>query len=140
MLTVYWNTNQIGVADERVDIASMHTNLFFLPETVTDGVYTLSFRLDAFNGTNSSIVVTNLQMGYSGQLNPLRVEIQSAEGSNSMTLTVTGDSGYNYLVQTSTNLNDWLPFALLSNTNGVVQFTDPATTNFNRRFYRAILP
>ena len=140
MLTVYWNTNQIGVADERVDSVAMQTNVFFLPETVTDGVYSLSFRLDSFNGTNSSIIVTNLTMGYSGPVNPLSLGIQSGSGGNSILFTLTGDAGYNYLVQASTNLNDWLPFALLPNTNGVVQFTDPDATNFNLRFYRAILP
>lgn len=140
MLTVYWNTNQIGVADERVDSVAVQTNVFFLPETVMDGVYSLSFRLDSFNGTNSSIIVTNLNLGYSGPTNPLSVGIQSGAGGTSMVVTVNGDAGYNYLVQASTNLDDWMPFALLPNTNGTVTCSDAGSTNGNRRFYRATLP
>ena len=54
-------------------------------------------------------------------------------------LQLTGPSGYSYLVQTSTNLMNWTPTALLANTNGTVWFVDSAVTNFNRKFYRAML-
>ncbi len=53
---------------------------------------------------------------------------------------LTGQSGFYYIVQASTNLINWSNIATLANTNGVVSFTDPASTNFNRRFYRAVAP
>lgn len=66
-------------------------------------------------------------------------------GTNSVSnatpvLTLTADAGFNYLVQASTNLIDWTLFAVLVNTNGAVQFSDPAFTNLSCRFYRAVSP
>ena len=52
---------------------------------------------------------------------------------------LTDAPGYNYLVQSSTNLLDWRPTALLVNTNGTVLFADPPVTNSSQRYYRAIL-
>jgi hypothetical protein len=60
--------------------------------------------------------------------------------NNAPTLKLTGPTGYNYLVQSSTNLVDWLPTALLVNTNGWVLFADPAVPNSRARFYRAVMP
>lgn len=41
-------------------------------------------------------------------------------------------------IDASTNLADWLPvFTNAAGTNGNFQFSDPAFTNFSRRFYRA---
>ena len=42
-------------------------------------------------------------------------------------------------VQSSTNLTDWLPLTLLTNTTGSLQFQDPAPAAKFQRFYRAIL-
>ena len=53
----------------------------------------------------------------------------------------TGMDGYAYEVEASTNLQNWLPVATESTTNGAFTFTDPAGTNFTSRFYRtSILP
>jgi photosystem II stability/assembly factor-like uncharacterized protein len=56
------------------------------------------------------------------------------------TLQLTGQPGYNYMIEASTNLINWSYIATLANTNGLVPFTDPASTNCNRRFYRAVAP
>jgi hypothetical protein len=53
---------------------------------------------------------------------------------------LTGQAGYTYDVQASTNLSNWTTIAVLVNTNGVVPFSDPAATNYNQRFYRAVAP
>jgi hypothetical protein len=53
---------------------------------------------------------------------------------------VTGFAGLTYPIQVSTNLVNWdfLTNATLANVSG--QFSDPAATNCNRRFYRAVAP
>jgi hypothetical protein len=56
------------------------------------------------------------------------------------TFQLTGQSGFYYTVQASTNLVGWTNIAVLANTNGTVPFTDTAATNYNRRFYRAVAP
>jgi PKD repeat protein len=53
--------------------------------------------------------------------------------------TLSGNGGYNYLVEGSTNLSTWTTITTVTNPSGQVQFTDPAATNFLFRFYRARL-
>ena len=139
LLTCYWNTNQIGMVDERVDLVGLQTYRLPLPATVSEGCYTLSFHLDSFTNA-TSITITNVATGFVGITQPIRLDILSMDSNNAPTLKLTGASGYNYLVQSSTNLVDWLPAALLVNTNGTVLFADRAATNGSARFYRAMMP
>ena len=139
LLTCYWNTNQIGMVDERVGLEGLQTYRFTLPATVSEGCYTLSFHLDSFTNA-TSITITNVATGFVGITQPIRLDILSMDSNNAPTLKLTGASGYNYLVQSSTNLVDWLPAALLVNTNGTVLFADRAATNGSARFYRAMMP
>lgn len=135
LLTVYWDTNQIGIVDERVASPDAQTYRFFLPNTVTNNVYVLGFRLDSFYNTSSSIMVTNVATGFVGTTTPLTLGISL---TNTMPLLqLTGASNYNYLVETSSNLVDWVPTALLVNSNGMVLFLDSSETNSGTRFYRA---
>jgi hypothetical protein len=139
LLTVYWNTNQIGMVDERVASPGLQTYRFALPETVTEGLYTLSFRLDAFSNTLSSITVTNVATGFAGVEEPIELDMLRS-GNNYPILKLTGASNFTYLIESSTNLADWTPTVLLLNTNGTAFFFDPAITNYSKRFYRALLP
>ena len=138
LLTVYWNTNQVGMVDERVASAGLQTYRFTLPSTVTSGLYTLSFRLDSFNETSSSIAVTNVTTGFVGVTQPITLGISIMNGSPLLQLV--GATNFTYLVQSSTNLVDWTPTALLLNTNGTIFFPDPTATNSGARFYRAVMP
>ena len=137
LLTVYWNTNQIGMVDERVVETNLQTYRFQLPGTVLSGLYTLSFRLDSFNNS-SSIAVTNVATGFVGVTQPIMLGISLTNGVPLLQLTAA--TNFNYLIQSSTNLVDWTPTALLLNTNGTAQFMDSALTNSRTRFYRATLP
>jgi hypothetical protein len=140
LLTVYWNTNQIGMVDERAALSVLQTYRFALPATVTNGLYTLGFRLDAFRNITSSITVTNVATGFAGITQPISLAMLLMGSNNTPVLKLTAAPGYNYLVQSSTNLVDWLPTALLVNTNGAVLYADPAVTNSTARFYRAVMP
>jgi hypothetical protein len=135
LLTVYWNTNQLGMVDERVAGTNLQTYRLLLPGTVSNGLYTLSFRLDSF-GNSSSLAVTNVATGLVATAPSIALGISVTNGRPNLQLT--GPTGYNYLVQTSTNLVDWTPTALLANTNGTISFIDLAATNGPQRFYRAI--
>ncbi|MBI3414848.1 MAG: immunoglobulin domain-containing protein [Verrucomicrobia bacterium] len=140
LLTVYWNTNQIGVVDESVTLAGLHSYTFALPAVFEAGHYALGFALDPFTNVVSSVTVTNVGTGYAGLTNPIALSATNSASNVTPVLTLTADAGFNYLIQASTNLFDWTPFAVLLNTNGAVQFTDPAITNLSRRFYRAVVP
>jgi uncharacterized repeat protein (TIGR02543 family) len=54
-----------------------------------------------------------------------------------ITLVVTGEPGYAYSVDYSTNLALWQQITNLMNTNGTSCFTDDAATNADAGFYRA---
>ena len=140
LLTVYWNTNEFGLVDERVASPGLQTCRFALPSKVTNGLYTLSFRLVAFNNTGSSIAVTNVLTGFAGVDQPIKLDVLRLGSNNAPVLQLTGASNFTYLVETSTNLVTWTPSALLLNTNGTVMFADPAVTNSSQRFYRAVMP
>src|SRR5439155_25377006 len=45
--------------------------------------------------------------------------------------------GLRFEIQASTNLANWTPVAVITNTLGTVPYTDPLVTNFSARFYRA---
>jgi uncharacterized repeat protein (TIGR03803 family) len=137
LLTVYWNTNQVGMVDERIGETNFQTYRFALPNTVTSGIYTLSFRLDSFDNS-SSVAVTNVVIGYVGTTQPITLGISITNGAPLIQLTAA--TNFNYLIQSSTNLVDWTPTVLLFNTNGTVQFIDSAVTNSSARFYQAVMP
>lgn len=137
LLTVYWNTNQIGMVDERVASTGMQKYRFALPEAVTNGLYTLSFRLDSFDNT-STIAVTNVATGFAGVSRPITLSLSLTNGSPILKLI--GETNYTYLLQSSTNLANWIPKALLLNTNGMVEFIDSEETNADTRYYRAVMP
>jgi hypothetical protein len=136
LLTVYWNTNQIGMLDERVAPTNLQTYRFDLPSTVTSGLYTLSFRLDSFNNS-SSIAITNVVTGFVGATQPITLGISITNGAPLLQLKAA--TNFTYLIQSSTNLADWMPTVFLSNTNGTAQFMDSSLTNSSARFYRAVM-
>lgn len=140
LLTVYWNTNLIGMVDERTASPGLQNYSFSLPGTITEGIYTLSFRLDSFSPAASSITVTNVATGFVGLTQPITLAMLLPPSNTPPVLQLTAPANYNYLIQSSTNLTNWTPAALLVNTNGTVLFADPAATNFSKRFYRATMP
>ena len=138
LLTVYWNTNEIGVADETVTTPGLQTYSFALPAMYSSGDYVLGFRLDSFTNIVSSISITNVSLGFAGLTNTVTLGISRVNGTNQMTLA--GPTNYNYLVQSSSNLVDWIPAFIVPNTNGTAVFSDAAATNYSQRFYRAVSP
>jgi uncharacterized repeat protein (TIGR03803 family) len=54
--------------------------------------------------------------------------------------TVSVNAGLTYDVQASTNMVDWITLTNFVSTNSLMPFCDPAASNFNHRFYRAVMP
>jgi len=70
----------------------------------------------------------------------VRPTLAAAQLSNgTFRFTLSGNGGYNYLVEGSTNLLNWSPVTTVSNQSGQVQVVDPASSNRVYRFYRARL-
>lgn len=72
------------------------------------------------------------------QPSALSVPAYSSQGVP--TFQLTGQAGYTYIIEASTDLVNWADIATLVNTNGTVTFSDPSSTNYPQRFYRAVAP
>jgi len=140
LLSVYWNTNSVGVIDERVGLPGLHHYTFLLPGVFTNGDYVLGLRLDPFSTTASSILVTNITSGLHGLREPCFLSVAQSLTNGMRLLTLNGPAGYNYVAEVSTNLIHWEPIAALVNTNGTVNFFDVMATSLAPRFYRAVAP
>ena len=60
--------------------------------------------------------------------------------STGLNFTLQISSNLNGHIQVSTNLTSWATLTNFVGTNTTLNFRDPAATNFNRRFYRAVIP
>jgi hypothetical protein len=118
--------------------AGRKTCRFPLPGALTNGLYTLSFRLDLYGEAASSINVTNIATGFFGVTQPINLTASSNQTGRPI-LQLTATPGYSYLLEASTNLLNWSPAALLINTNGTVLFA-PERPIPQHQFYRALLP
>jgi hypothetical protein len=88
-----------------------------------------------FSTTNSLSVVSSntfkLQLAFTNAL-PLK--------TNGLVFTLQLSTGLNGHIQVSTNLTGWTTLTNFVGTNSMITFRDPAATNSNHRFYRAVVP
>ncbi len=140
LLSVYWDTNTVGSVDEQAVKSGLQHYMFKFPNTITGSTYMLGFRLDRFTSVQSSVIVTNVTLGQIGVSQPFSLAITTNTFRGLQVYQLTGQSGFTYKVQASTNLIDWADTALLVNTNGIVRFIDHGSTNYNQWFYRVVAP
>ena len=140
LLSVYWDTNLVGSVDERAVRQGLQGYSLGVPRVLANSVYALGFRLDAFTDVQSSVLITNVTFASVGVSKPFALSITDEKFEGRRVFQLTGESGFTYSVETSTNLIDWETFALLVNTNGIVRFADTVLTNAPARFYRAAAP
>jgi hypothetical protein len=139
LLSINWDTNTVGFVDEaNIQSGYHHYTMKFL--AATNGSYMLGFRLDPYSNTPSTVSMTNVVLGYAGVSQPFTLSVTTNTANGSPVFQLTGQPGFNYTVQASTNLSDWNAIAILINTNGTVPFVDLNSTNFYQRFYRAVAP
>lgn len=140
-LSVYWDTNAVGFADESLVTSNLEHYVFSFPPAAANSVHMLGFRVDAAtNGSSSTVSITNVVTGYIGVSQPFTLAVTTNTYDGLPVFQLTGDSGFNYKVQASTDLVNWVDIAVLVNSNGVVPFVDPESTNYSQRFYRAVAP
>jgi hypothetical protein len=137
LLSIYWDTNLIGLLDEAaVQSGFQHYALQF-PNSVENTSHVLGFHVDPFTGIQSTITLTNIVVGSVGVVQPFTLAVTTNTSNGSWIYQLAGQSA-NYTVQASTNLFDWSNIAILANTNGTVNFIDQNSTNYSYRFYRAL--
>lgn len=136
LLTVYANTNQIGRIDERSVYPEMPYSYPMPAVSVGDIVY-LGFRLDSFSTNSSSVLISNICLGKFGAETPSRLTSLHRDSDGRTFLRLHSPSNCTFLIQSSTNLSDWIPSALIVNTNSFADFYDDKK-RCNSVFYRAI--
>ena len=97
---------------------------------------TISYKV-----TDSGIPVQSATQSFVAKVNlPVKPTLSSAAATNgTFSLTVNGDNGPDYVLLGTTNLNppiSWQPVKTNLSALPPINFTDPAATNFTRRFYR----
>lgn len=110
------------------------------------GTTTATVSFNAFASTTYQIAVDGY-LGAAGSVtinvamaNPLVLTNPQRLANGLFNFTVLGSPGQALWVEASTNLTGWSQIATVTNVTGSLEFTDPATTNSNRRYYRAVLP
>jgi hypothetical protein len=73
----------------------------------------------------------NLRLGF-GSAQPM--------ASNGLQLSLEVSRGLSGRVEVTTNLRDWTTLTSFVGTNATIQFRDSSATNYNWRFYRAVVP
>jgi hypothetical protein len=140
LLTVYWMAEEIGLLDQLTTGNELVSTRFALPVDAGEGIYTLSFRLDTFGIEDGGVIVSNIAVGFVGYIEPIRLAVTSIASNAGPELTVSGPAGFNYLLNTSSNLVDWTPSTFIANETGSVHWIDTTTSNQVQQFYRAVLP
>lgn len=137
LVSVYWNTNQIGFIDERVAFAGVRSYDMELPQTYSNGVYSLSFRLDAFTNQVSLATISNVSLGMSGFAQPISLDIGWNQKSGIHLVSLTGQTGDHCILLGSTNLVSWMPLAFIAITNSLSRVDFGLPTN-RVYYYRAV--
>jgi len=113
-------------------------------EDPVNAILTSAVTFDTSAGQIYQIAVDGFD-GASGQISlridpvATRLNAPTRLVSGAFQFTLTGLAGRTYEIDASADLQAWAPLGTFLNTNGSLLITDPAATNLNRRFYRAML-
>jgi hypothetical protein len=108
------------------------------------GVHTLKWSYvkdpSSSSGLDAAFIDdVNLPIGAPTVSTPPQLQLQVQNGGG-LQLTLTGQSGGQYVIQTSTNLVGWQNFSTNIATGGVIQITLPVSLTNQTQFYRAFAP
>ncbi|PWU20550.1 MAG: hypothetical protein C5B50_03695 [Verrucomicrobia bacterium] len=109
------------------------------------GQHTLQITADTTgvvpeSNENDNSYIKTIIVSSTNNIPPL-LSAPSRSPNGSFQFNLTGIPLRSYQFQASTNFTNWTVLSTLvdSNGNGLIQFSDPTATNFNRRFYRSEL-
>jgi hypothetical protein len=109
---------------------------FWRPAMAQSGTNLVAIRVSD-NGTPNLSATQSFSVAVNRPSQPVLSSLVYTGGQ--FQLLISGDSGPDYRVQSSTNLADWV--ALFSTNSPLLPFrvTDPSGSNYSQRFYRAVL-
>ena len=127
-------TNKLGEVIKSQNAAVSNATARVTVKTDVLGLHTLTAKAtDVFGSvTVSSNITVNVVAP------PLHVLVADAFLTNSQCLLcMSGQVGHAYSILATTNLQNWTNIGTMQNVNGLLEFPDSMTTNFQHRFYRA---
>jgi hypothetical protein len=112
--------------------------------TATTDTLTIQ-RAQPSNAGNYSVTVSNIVNSASSSPAALivtppvspQLTTTSLNPAGQFQLSLTGDTGVTFVIESSTNLIDWTAITNILNLTGLIEFADPISTNSEARFYRA---
>lgn len=129
-------TLQQAYADDAFITANSSGDDFFFDWSPSSGMTGINATPVATNSPSVTIVIDNNSQ-ITANFSPLAFGIGSTPwGSDGLHFMLYAPAGSNIVVQASTNLINWIP--IYTNV-GSFMFTDPNATNYQHRFYRAIM-
>jgi hypothetical protein len=110
-------------------------NLSFSATAGAGGPTTLTFTgLASFDGASIPVVGPAMVPA------AVRLRDLSRLPNGYFVVSVGAADGRPYTIETSTDLQRWVPLTVLANANGVLQFTDPDSVQLPQKFYRILSP
>lgn len=92
---------------------------------------------DFFNVSPGPIIETDIVINDDD--GPSLLVSPTVTPSRNFQVTFQGKAGQRFSVEASTNLPVWFPLVTLTNTTGILPFTDPTPATGPRRFYRSLI-
>ncbi len=133
MLAVYTGSAVTSLTAVASNLAGPGTNTSQVTFTAVAGT-TYAIAVDGYNGASGNVVLNLTMPGVLVLTNPLR------QNDGCFHFTILGPAGQVLRIDATTNFTAWTSLATLTNVTGTLEFTDTASTNFVRRFYRVVVP
>ena len=124
-LAFQWRRNDIGIPG-----ATSPTLVINNVQSANAGTYTVRIS----NSLNSVTSDPAMLTAVSGQFSAITVTTNGVQVN--VQVNVQGEAGGNYIIETSSDLNQWDPLATLLNNPQTWQFTDTTASSIGYRFYR----
>lgn len=112
------------------------TNSLTIPEG--GGQFTLAFETDARGNLLESNETNNRMASPIAFIIPPRLERATVENHGLFWANALGTFGFNYTLQASSNLVNWVDLSTFKYINWPTYISDPAAANYPQRFYRLV--
>jgi len=138
-MTFSWTLNGRHVSEQWVSnyvdvlVGTISTLVIKNASAGNNGSYSMTASNAVGSVTSDSVSVSVL-----GTIAPLTLSVTSNSPAIGFGFQVSGPEGSNFVVEASSDLNNWTPiFTNKAPPGGTVSYTDPAAANYPSRFYRA---
>jgi pimeloyl-ACP methyl ester carboxylesterase len=133
LISLEWDNMPFAVFDEEAALEGPQQRSVMLPDVYATGEHKLSYRVDTFGAGGSSVSITEIELDFVGIVEPAPIRNMVVDGVEA-TLTWGTKLGFDYQVEGSNDLLEWLPEGgLVEGTGNDSSLARPVVA---KRFYR----